>query len=342
MGITRQQALDCFASDDLIGIGMEADAVRRRIHPEGVVSYTMACEIDYIRAFGGDGIRDASANSSQTGSEGTLSTIEENVADAVASGATALVLRSDLRHEPRQHLSLEALEALLRAIRKRFPQVWPYCLSAPEILFIADANSLDLSSVLGRLQDAGLGSIPGQGIEPPAANRQGSCSLDDWLRVHRTAHELGIGTTAGMIFGAGETIEERVNQLAAIRQLQDETGGFTAFTPWSWRRGASALAGQPADEPTSVEYLKALAVSRMFLDNIDNVQGAWDAQGLKVLQMGLRFGANDAGAVALPAASGKPTGGGKLLTEEELRRVIRDAGFRPVQRDTLYRMLFLN
>jgi cyclic dehypoxanthinyl futalosine synthase len=151
--------------------------------------------------------------------------------------------------------------------------------------------------------------------------------------VHRTAHQLGMQTTAAMVFGSGETFEHRVNHLDALWQLQQETGGFTSFTPWSFAPQRSSMRG--FEEPTAVEYLKTLAISRMFLDNIENVQSNLETQGLKVLQVGLRFGGNDVGSVLL-------ADGANATTEEQVRQVIRDSGFRPVQRDTLYRTMFLN
>jgi cyclic dehypoxanthinyl futalosine synthase len=149
------------------------------------------------------------------------------------------------------------------------------------------------------------------------------------FEVHRRAHRGGVCTTAGMVFGAGESLEDRVDHLFAIRALQEETGGFTAFAPYSFR----PVAGDSRESPTAVEYMRTLAVARMVLDNIENVESSCVAQGLKVVQMALRFGANDAGAV--PAESKMS------FTEEDLRRVIRDAGFRPVERDPAYRTMFL-
>jgi cyclic dehypoxanthinyl futalosine synthase len=149
-------------------------------------------------------------------------------------------------------------------------------------------------------------------------------------------------TTATMMFGVGETFEQRVNHFEVVRRLQEETGGFTAFIPWSFQPKNTALGGRGWDEATSVEYLKTLAISRVFLDNIENVQSSWVTQGLKVLQMGLRFGGNDVGSVMLEENVVKAAGTANCTTEEELRRIIRDAGFRPVQRDTLYQTMFLN
>jgi cyclic dehypoxanthinyl futalosine synthase len=136
-----------------------------------------------------------------------------------------------------------------------------------------------------------------------------------------------------MIFGVGETLEQRIDHLELLRQLQQDTGGFTSFTPLAYTAGDLGI-----PEPTAVEYLTTLAVSRLYLDNIPNIEGSWATQGLKVLQMGLRFGGNDVGSVLLEERFGKPGG----ATEEELRRIIREAGFKPVQRDTPYRTMFLN
>jgi cyclic dehypoxanthinyl futalosine synthase len=149
-------------------------------------------------------------------------------------------------------------------------------------------------------------------------------------------------TTATMMFGVGETVEQRINHFEVVRRLQEETGGFTAFIPWSFQPHNTALGGRGWDEATSVEYLKVLAISRLYLDNIENVQASWVTQGLKVLELGLHFGGNDVGSVMLEENVVKAAGTSNCTTEEELRRIIRDAGFKPVQRDTLYRTMFLN
>jgi cyclic dehypoxanthinyl futalosine synthase len=190
-----------------------------------------------------------------------------------------------------------------------------------------------LQDTIARLQGAGLDSISGNdaGILDDAVQRQ--CKAGDWIAVHRAAHSLGIQTTAAMVFGGGETFEHRLNHLNAIAQLQEETGGFASFTPLSFTSSDSAISG--FEEATAVEYLKTLAVSRMYLDNILNVQSDLATQGLKVLQVGLRFGGNDVGSVLL-------TQGLNATTEEQVRQVIRDAGFKPVHRDTLYKTMFLN
>jgi cyclic dehypoxanthinyl futalosine synthase len=325
MGISRNEALDCFASDDLIGIGMEADAVRRKLHPEGVATYTLDGKTTYAEPI---------AATNHEPSNPIFTRICDNIAETVAMGGTSVTLQA----EATAALPIAWFEALFRRTKDRFPAVWLHCLSASEILSIADHSNLTLQDTIARLRDAGLDSIPGNdaGILDDAVQPQGARArwkVQDWLAVHRTAHTLGIQTTATMTFGGGETFEHRVNHLQMLRQLQNETGGFASFTPWTFSPQTSTMPG--FEEPTAVEYLKTLAISRMYLDNIENVQSSLETQGLKVLQVGLRFGANDAGSVMLAE-------GANAATEEQVRQVIRDAGFQPFQRDTLYRTMFLN
>jgi cyclic dehypoxanthinyl futalosine synthase len=314
MGISWKDALDCFRSDDLIGIGMEADAVRRRLHPESVVTYTIDGRINYDHA--------------------NFESICSRISDIVAMGATAVTLQGEVTPTH----TIAWFDGLFRNIKQRFPALWLHSLSASETLAIAQQSGLPMQDVIAHLQDAGLDSIPGNDAEilDDAVQHQSArmkWKTEDWLAVHRTAHKLGMQTTATMTFGGGETLEHRMNHLEAVRQLQEETGGFTSFTPWTFAPQGSALNG--FEEATAVEYLKTLAISRMYLSNIENVQSNLETQGLKVLQVGLRFGGNDVGSALLAQ-------GANAATEEQLRQVIRDAGFKPVQRDTLYRTMFLN
>jgi cyclic dehypoxanthinyl futalosine synthase len=318
MGISRKEALECFQSDDLIGIGMEADAVRRRLHPEGVVSYTIDGRVDY-------------ANSAD---DAGFACICDRISGIVAMGGTGVMLRGEVVPA----LTIAWFEGLFRRIKERFPALWLHSLSATEILTVAQQAGLPVQDTIARLRDAGLDSIPGDdaGILDDAVQPQGArmkWKAADWIAVHRAAHGMGMQTTATMTFGGGETLEHRMNHLEAVRRLQEETGGFTAFTPWSFAPQGSALHG--FEEATAVEYLKTLAISRMYLNNVENVQSNLETQGLKVLQVGLRFGGNDVGSVLLAE-------GANAATEEQLRQVIRDAGFKPVQRDTLYRTMYLN
>jgi cyclic dehypoxanthinyl futalosine synthase len=318
MGISRQDALDCFQSDDLIGIGMEADAMRRRLHPEGVVSYTIDGRINYTN----------SADSKD------FERISDQISGIVALGGTGVMLQGEVTPVH----TIAWFEELFRSIKARFPALWLHSLSASEILALASQSGLTVQDTIARLRDAGLDSIPGDdaGILDDAVQHQGAhmrWKADDWIAVHRTAHNLGIQTTATMMFGGGEALEHRINHMEAVRHLQEETGGFTSFTPRSCASQSSGLNG--FEEATAVEYLKTLAISRMYLNNVENVQSDLATQGLKVLQVGLRFGGNDVGSVLLAE-------GPNAATEEQVRQVIRDAGFKPVQRDTSYRTMFLN
>jgi cyclic dehypoxanthinyl futalosine synthase len=160
--------------------------------------------------------------------------------------------------------------------------------------------------------------------------------------VHRTAHQLGLRTTATMMFGCGETLQHRINHLARVRQLQEETGGFTAFIPWLFQRENTSLGNFVKEEATAVDYLKTLAVSRIYLDNILNVQASWLTPGHKICQIALRFGGNDVGSILIEENVVRAAGVTRTSNEEQLRRLIQEAGFRPVKRDTLYRTYFLN
>ena len=348
MSLTKEQALEMFRSDDLIWIGMEADAVRRKLHPEGVVTYIIDRNINYTNfcteyctfcAF----YAPVKGPGRAKGYVLDFEQIYDKVRETVELGGTGVLMQGGLHPD----LKLDWYEQMLSGIKQRFPQVHLHCFSASEILHFAELNSLSVEDTIKRLRDAGLDSIPGGGAEILDDEirykiARLKCLTEDWLKVHRTAHKLGMRTTATMMFGCGETLEHRVNHFQRIYDLQNETGGFTAFIPWTFQPGNTALGGRGWDEATSVEYLKTLAISRIFLDNFENVQASWVTQGLKVLQLGLRFGGNDVGSVMLEENVVRAAGTSNCTTEEELRRIIRDAGFRPAQRDTLYTKLFLN
>jgi cyclic dehypoxanthinyl futalosine synthase len=348
MSLSKVQALDWFRSDDLVGLGFEADAERRRLHPDGVVSYIIDRNINYTNfcteyctfcAF----YRPLKGKLAAEGYILDYDTIHAKIAETVELGGTGVLMQGGLHPD----LKIDWHEKMLRGIKQRFPRIWLHCYSASEIIAIAEYSSLSIRDTIARLRDAGLDSIPGGGAEildDEVRYRIArlKCLTDDWLNVHRTAHQLGMRTTATMMFGVGETLEHRVNHLQRLYELQEETGGFTAFIPWSFQPHNTALGGRGWDEATAVEYLKVLAISRLFLSNFLNVQSSWVTQGLKVCQLGLRFGGNDVGSVMIEENVVRSAGVTNCTTEEELRRMIRDAGFRPVQRDTLYRTYFLN
>ena len=348
MSLTHAQALEMFQSDDLIGIGMEADAARRRLHPEGVVTYIIDRNINYTNfcteyctfcAF----YRPLKGKLAAEGYILDFDTIYEKIRETVELGGTGVLMQGGLHPD----LKIDWHERLLGGIKQRFPKVHLHCYSASEIIAIAEYSGLTIRDTISRLREAGLDSIPGGGAEildDEVRYRIArlKCLTNDWLNVHRTAHQLGMRTTATMMFGVGESFEHRVNHFQRIYDLQEETGGFTAFIPWTFQPKHTALGGRGWDEATSVEYLKTLAIARIFLSNFENVQSSWVTQGLKVCQMGLRFGGNDVGSVMLEENVVRAAGTTNCTTEEELRHMIRDAGFRPAQRDTLYRTFFLN
>jgi cyclic dehypoxanthinyl futalosine synthase len=342
--MTRQEAIDLFRSDDLIGIGMAADAVRRKLHPENVVSYIVDRNINYTN-FCTEYCSFCAFYRPMGHAEGYVlpqEVIFEKIQETIDLGGTGILMQGGLHPD----LKIEWYEDLLRSIKQRF-NIWTHCFSAPEITNIAAVSGISLHDTIARLRDAGLDSIPGGGAEilDDAVRHRISrlkCSVQEWVDVHLTAHRLGLRTTATMMFGVNESIEERMNHLDLVRGIQEETGGFTAFIPWAFQREHTSLGRFVKQEATAVEYLKMLALSRLYLENILNIQSSWVTPGLKTCQLGLRFGGNDVGSIMIEENVVSAAGTHHRATEEELRRLIRDAGFIPKQRDTLYRTYFLN
>src|SRR3974390_3397719 len=339
MGLTQQEALDLFRSDDLVGIGMAAMEVRRKKTDPRVVTYQIDRNINYTNfcteycsfcAF----YRPLGA---KDGYILSFETIYQKIDEMLELGGTGILLQGGLHPD----LQIGYYENLLRSLKARFPQVHLHCFYAPEILCIAEVSELSARETIQRRIDAGLQSIPGGGAEILDDEIRGKiarlkCTSEEWVDMHRTAHQLGLRTTATMVFGCGEGLKHRVNHLERIRQLQEETGGFTAFIPWIFAAENTAL-GKKVQETTAVDYLKTLAVSRLYLDNIDHIQSSWLTPGIKVCQVGLQFGADDVGSILIEENVVYAAGVTRRTNEEELRRIIYDAGFLPAQRDTLYR-----
>ncbi len=337
--LSRREAAELLRAPDLLAAGMAADALRARLHPEGVVTYIVDRNINYTNicvsgcafcAF----FRPVGHPAGQVISREALF---QKIQETIELGGSGILMQGGLH----PGLGIEWHEDLLRSIKQRF-RVHLHCYSSPEILHIARVSGLTLRETICRLRDAGLDSIPGGGAEilDDEIRRRISphkCTTAEWLEVHRVAHGLGMRTTATMMFGCGETLEQRVNHLEVIRQLQEETGGFTAFIPWTFQRRNTALGGSIRNQPTAVEYLKTVAVSRLYLENIPNIQASWVTQGLKLCQISLCFGANDVGSIMIEENVVAAAGAHNRATAEELRRIIRNAGFIPRQRDTLYR-----
>jgi cyclic dehypoxanthinyl futalosine synthase len=344
--MTRQQARDFFHSDDLIAIGQEAEKVRRKWHPENVVSYIIDRNINYTNVCT-EYCTFCNFYRSVGSPEGYVlpdEVIFQKIQETIDLGGTGVLMQGGLHPD----LPLSYYENLCRSIKLKFgDKIWLHFLSAPEILHIAELSGLSVRDTLARLKDAGLQSIPGAGAEildDEVRHRIArlKCNTDEWLMVHRTAHQLGLQTTATMMYGTGETLEHRLNHLEHIRRLQEETGGFTAFIPWSFQREGTSLGRFVKEEVTAVEFLKMLALSRTYLHNIPNIQTSWVTPGLKVCQMGLKFGGNDVGSIMIEENVVSQAGATHKATEEELRRLIREAGYVPMQRDTLYRTYFWN
>ena len=342
MSLTKAQALEMFQSDDLIGIGMEADALRRKIHPEGTVTYIIDRNINYTNfcteyctfcAF----YRPLKGKMATEGYILDFDTIYDKIRETVELGGTGVLMQGGLHPD----LKIDWHERLMRGIKERFPKIHLHCYSASEILAIAEYSEPErrrhdqaparcrtrFHSRRRRRDPRRRSAPPHRAAEVPhrrlaagpphRAQARHEDDGDDDVRRRREPTSTA-STTSRQLY-----------------DLQEETGGFTAFIPWSFQPKNTALGGRGWDEATAVEYLKTLAISRLYLSNFLNVQSSWVTQGLKVCQMGLRFGGNDVGSVMLEENVVKAAGTSNCTTEEELRRMISDAGFRPAQRDTL-------
>ena len=343
MALSIEETLDLFASDDLIGIGMAATAVRNQKNDPHVATYQIDRNINYTN-FCTEYCSFCAFYRPLGAKDGYLLSFEsiyQKIEEMLELGGTGVLLQGGLHPD----LRVEYYETLLRSLKQKYPQVHLHCFSAPEILCIAEVSGLSVRDTIARLQDAGLDSIPGGGAEIlddeiRARISRLKCTSDEWENMHRTAHSLGMRTTATMMFGCGEEPRHRANHLARVRRIQEDTGGFTSFIPWIFAPENTPL-GKKVPEATAVDYLKTLAISRMFLDNIDHIQSSWLTPGIKVCQVGLQFGADDVGSILIEENVVYAAGVRNRTNEEELRRIISDAGYMPAQRDTLYRAYYL-
>ena len=339
MGLTPAEALELFNSDDLLGIGMAANEVRRKKTDPRIATYQIDRNINYTN-FCTEYCSFCAFYRPMGSKEGYLlsfETIYKKIDEMLELGGTGVLLQGGLNPD----LKIEYYENMLRSLRERYPQVHLHCFSAPEILCIAEVSGLSVRDTIQRLMDAGLQSIPGGGAEildDEIRSRISrlKCTSDEWEQMHRAAHALGLRTTATMMFGCGEEYRHRVNHFERLRRIQEDTGGFTAFIPWMFAPENTPL-GKRVPEATAVDYLKTLAISRLYLDNIDHIQSSWLTPGIKVCQVGLQFGADDVGSILIEENVVFAAGVRNRTNEGELRRIIEDAGYTPAQRDTLYR-----
>lgn len=328
-------------SCDLLNLGKAATLVRDQLHPGGVVtfivdrnvSYTNACFIDcdFCAFYRRPGDKEAYTLS--------MDQIFEKIQELVDLCGTQVLIQGGVNPA----LGLDFYLNMIRQVHERFPQVHIHSLSVVEIDFIAKKEKIPLRDVLIKLKEAGLNSIPGGGAEILVERVRKlispkKISSEGWLDFHRVAHGVGLRSTATMVFGHLETIEERVIHLDRLRSLQDETGGFRAFIPWTLSPHGTPRMSQ--FEPAGgAEYLKTLAVSRLFLDNIISIQSGWLTEGLKMGQVGLSFGANDIGGTLIEDKVLEPTGIEVKTRPEDLIRLIKEAGYIPAQRNTNYEIL---
>ena len=338
----RMSASECttlLESNDIARMGVAADEIRAQRHQNNIVTYIIDRNINYTNVcnvvctfcafYRRPGAPDTYVR--------TFDEIYQKIDETIALGGTGVLMQGGLHPD----FGIEWYEDLLRTLKAKYPNFQLHCFSPPEIHNIHLISKLDYETIMSRLKAAGLYSLPGGGAEildDEVRKRVSTkCTTNEWLGVMRAVHRVGLRSTATMMFGIGDTIKHRVRHLQRIRDLQDETGGFTAFIPWTFQRENTALGRRIKDEPTGIDYLKMLAVSRLFLDNIENFQSSWLTQGLKLGQVALRFGANDMGSIMIEENVVSAAGAHNCADEKMLRFLITEAGFIPQQRDILYK-----
>jgi cyclic dehypoxanthinyl futalosine synthase len=337
--LQRDEIFELFEEGDLHDLGRAADAVRRRKAPADTVTYIIDRNINYTNVCVYRCRFCAFYRRLQDSDAYVLpfDEITAKVSETVAAGGTGILLQGGVHPD----LRIEYYETLLSKLKATFPQVHLHAFSVPEVWYLSKVEKIPVGEVLQRLMAAGLDSIPGGGaeiLEDETRRRiwsRAKASTEQWLGVHHEAHRLGLRTTATMMFGVGETISARVEHLIGIRDLQDETAGFTAFIPWTFQDAGTDLEGEIAVSG-GVDYLRTLAISRLALDNIDHLQGSWVTQGLKVGQISLFFGADDLGSIMLEENVVAAAGTSYRMSQSDMERTIREAGFTPRQRRTLY------
>ncbi len=341
--ISKKQALSMLKTADLLELGAEADQRRKELHPEGVVTFIVDRNINYTNicinkcrfcAFW----RDEDAPDAYLLDEKTLF---KKIEETIELGGTQILIQGGLHPS----LSIDYYIKLLSSIKKRF-DINVHGFSPPEICYMADSSDLTIREALVILREAGLDSVPGGGAEILSDRVREILSpkkikSSRWLSVMENAHSIGMRTTATMMFGSIESPEDIVEHLDSVRGLQDRTGGFTAFIPWSFQPGNTELSRGLSKYAsiTAVDYLRVLAISRLYLDNVDNIQASWVTQGLKLAQVSLRFGANDFGSTMIEENVVASTGVTYKVSKEDIINAIKSAGFLPAQRDTYYNLL---
>ncbi len=338
--VDAAEALELYRHAPTHLLGRLADGIRARKHPSRIVTYIIDRNVNYTNLcvarcnFCAFYRPVGSPEGYVLGFEEILDKIDETI----SVGGNQLLLQGG--HNP--DLPIAWYEDLFRAVKSQYPEFKLHALSPPEILHISRLNHLPVPVVIERLVAAGLDSIPGGGAEilvdrvRKLLNCYTKASSDEWLDVMRHAHDAGLRTTATMMYGTVETDEERLEHLLRLRALQDETGGFTAFITWSYQPEHTEHGGY---EATGVDYLRTLALSRIVLDNFDNLQASWVTQGGKVGQLSLAYGANDMGSVMIEENVVRAAGASYCMDEVEIVVNVENAGFIPKRRNMHYEIL---
>jgi len=337
--LTPEAARVLYESQSVFALGRMAHARRLELHPDPVVTYIVDRNINYTNVCV-SGCRFCAFFRAPGDPQGYVLTrdeLEAKVRETVELGGYQILLQGGMHPD----LGLDFYTDMLAFLKARFPQVAIHGFSPTEIWYLGQATGLGPGEVIRQLVAAGLDSIPGGGAEILTERMRAlvsprKCSAAQWLAVMREAHAQGLRTTATMMFGQGETLDERIEHLACLRDLQDETGGFTAFIPWTFQPENTR---NPRPEASSVEYLKMLALSRLFLDNVASVQASWVTQGPMVGQLALLWGANDFGSTMIEENVVAAAGVHFRLPEAELRRLVESAGFEPRRRTMDYTLL---
>ena len=338
--VTADEALALYLHAPTHVLGRLADDIRRRKHPNRTVTYIIDRNVNYTN------VCVAKCNfcafyrnvGSDEGYVLGFDEIFRKIDETIEVGGVQLLLQGG--HNP--DLPLTWYEDLFRAIKNRYPDFKLHALSPPEVIHLSRLSQLPVPEVIDRLIAAGLDSIPGGGAEilvdrvRRLLHCYGKATADEWLDVMRHAHRRGLRTTATMMYGTVETAEERIEHLMRLRDLQDETGGFTAFITWSFQPDHTELGGT---EATGIDYLRTLAMARIALDNFDNLQASWVTQGGKVGQLSLAYGANDMGSVMIEENVVRAAGAAYCMDEIEIVRNVEDAGFIPKRRNMHYDVL---
>ena len=334
----KEEALALLEKEDILTLGLAADACRRQRFPDNTVTFIVDRNINYTNICTSE-CRFCAFFRRPGHPEGYVLTHEEvleKVGETVAAGGTQILMQGGLHPD----LPFSWYLDLVRAIKARY-NIVIHSFSPTEILYFSRQSGFSIPEVLRQLREAGLDSLPGGGAEILVDEiRQRvspkKISSSEWLEVMRQAQLLGFGTTATMVIGMGESRAQRLEHLDKIKRLQEETGGFRAFILWTYQPGNNELGGEKI---SSWEYLRTLAVARLYLDNIHTVQGSWVTQGKEIGQLTLAFGANDLGSVMLEENVVKAAGTSHAMNVESMVRLIRQAGRRPAQRNTVYEII---